>query len=69
MSDLFGFDGPADFRGNDDETISSSVTATVAHEGPGPGAQGWSISLSASDGTTITDIGIAGTDARALHSY
>ena len=55
-----GFAGPGTLSGNEGDTASGVYTSTLAHAGPGPGAQGWSFSVTA-DNATITSIGIAGT--------
>jgi len=64
-----GFDagGASSFKGNAGEAWNGTCTATLAAEGTGTGAQGWSISLSA-DGASITDITTNGTDVDALFS-
>lgn len=54
------FDGPDSFSGAADATVSGSYTVNVSHEGDGPGAQGWSISMTADNATiTAIDDGIA----------
>ncbi len=66
-----GFSGPTAQSGNPGSTVSADYDLTLTHAGPGPGAQGWSISLTADD-ATITAIadGVAdkSTDSGALFS-
>lgn len=59
QDDSYGlvFEGPTDFSGAAGSTVSETYTALISHTGPGPGAQGWSVSLfAATDNAVITSI-------------
>jgi hypothetical protein len=62
-----GFTGPNALSGNEGAVVSAEFTCTLSHTGPGPGAQGWSLGITADNGK-ITAVNIAGTDAAALFS-
>ena len=56
-----GFDGADVLKGSEGGDVEAQYTCTLNHEGPGPGAQGWSISVTADNARVMaiqTGIGV-----------
>ena len=62
-----GFTGPGSQSGSSGDAWSGDYNCTLADSGGGPGAQGWSLSVTADD-AAINSITFDGTEAAALYS-